>query len=496
VIWEKQSVRVILAGWSRFISSNYGKSSTLKYFCLLHFLFGALVSGAQHNSVPRIEPSDCFFTADSSYKTRCGYLVVPENREKPQGTSIKLPYIYVESNNPAKHSDPVLYTGGGPGVSSLHPVTSIARRSLLRERDYIAFEQRGTHYALPSLECEGLGEAVQNAYLGHRPVEEAVLEAARKCREKLTGQGIDLSAYNTDESAADIEDLRRLLNIDSLNLLGISYSGGLMMAVLQKYPQHIRSLILDSPLPEFVSIDEQELANFNEVLTTVLDNADSHLTQQFHSYFSGLSGKVFTIRYQLKDGRTVALNYGRSELLGIIHGKLEDYDGIKELPRIISDMINGRQEPYITAYFDAVFSGNGALSGMRLSVYCSDKMAFEDASIILQQETVMPWMAGFHVNDVYGALCDGWRVTPINASSKKPFYSNVPVLLGAGSLDDACRPFYNDLIHHYFQNSQRLLFTRRMHGPLLNSYEGDVYIGAFLNRPFERLTGQKDIEVY
>jgi len=30
----------------------------------------------------------------------------------------------------------------------------------------------------------------------------------------------------------------------------------------------------------------------------------------------------------------------------------------------------------------------------------------------------------------------------------------------------------------------------------LNSYEGDVYIGAFLNRPFERLTGQKDIEVY
>ena len=79
----------------------------------------------------------------------------------------------MESNNPAKKPDPVLYTGGGPGVSSLHPVTSIARRSLLRDRDYIAFEQRGTHFALPNLECEGSGQAVQQGYLGHRPIEDA-----------------------------------------------------------------------------------------------------------------------------------------------------------------------------------------------------------------------------------------------------------------------------------------------------------------------------------
>ena len=235
-------------------------------FCSLLLLLASLTAGAQQSNVPHIEPSDCIFTADSTYKTRCGYLVVPENREKSQGRMIKLPFIIVESNNPAKHQEPVLYTGGGPGVSSLHPVTSIARRSLLRDRDYIAFEQRGTHYALPNLECDGLGQAVQQAYLGHRPLEEVVPEVVRQCRDNLAGQGIDLSAYNTDQSAADIEDLRRLLQIDSLNLMGISYSGGLMMAVLHKYPQHIRSLILDSPLPEFINIDEQELANFNEVL--------------------------------------------------------------------------------------------------------------------------------------------------------------------------------------------------------------------------------------
>jgi pimeloyl-ACP methyl ester carboxylesterase len=466
-----------------------------KSFCPL-LLLASLTVGAQQSDVPHIESSDCIFTADSAHKTRCGYLVAPENREKPQSRMIKLPFIIVESNNPAKHPDPVLYSGGGPGVSSLHSVTSIARRALLRDRDYIAFEQRGTHYALPSLECDGLGQAIQQAYLGHRPVEALVLEAVRQCRENLVGQGIDLAAYNTDESAADIEDLRRLLRIDSLNLMGISYSGGLMMAVLHKYPQHVRSLILDSPLPEFINIDEQELANFNEALTEILDNADATLTARFRSYFSSLDGRFLTLNYSLKDGRTVVLNYGRNELLGIIHNKLEDYDGIRELPHVISDMIRGRQEPYIRAYFDEVFSGSGAVSGMRMSVYCSDKMAFEDPAIIRQQETIMPWLVGFHINDVYQFLCDCWQVKPIDSTTKKPVYSNVPVLLGAGGLDDAYRPLYNDLIHHYFPNSHRLLFTKRLHGPLLNSYEGDVYIGAFLDKPFERLVGQKDIEAY
>jgi len=467
-----------------------------KLLYLFLLVLPAVVARGQRAAVPRIESSECIYKADGALKTHCGYLVVPENRLHPRSRIIKLPFIYVESNNPAKKPDPVLYTGGGPGVSSLHPVTSISRRSLLRDRDYIALEQRGTHYASPNLECDSSGQAVQQAYLKHRPIDEAVLESVRQCHKKLLQQGVDLSAYNTDEIAADIEDLRCLLRIDSLNLMGISYSGGLMMTVLQKYPQHIRSLILDSSLPEFVNIDEQELANFNEALTTVLDSSGDGLTPRFRSYFAGLDGKVFTTNYRLKDGKLVALQYGRSELLGILHAKVEDYDGIKELPQVVSDMVDGQQERYIKAYFDGVFSGNGTLSGMRLSVYCSDKMAFEDPAIIHQQEIAMPWLAGFHVNDVDGNICKAWSVQPVDVTTKKPFYSNVPALLGAGGLDDACRPLYNDMIHHYLPNSQRLLFTKRLHGPLLNSYEGDVYIGEFLNNPSEHLAGQKDIEAY
>jgi pimeloyl-ACP methyl ester carboxylesterase len=166
-----------------------------------------------------------------------------------------------------------------------------------------------------------------------------MLQAVRQCREKLLRQGIDPADYNTDESASDIEDFRRLLKIQSINLMGISYSGGLMMAVLQKYPEHIRSLILDAPLPEFVNIDEDELTNFNEALTEVLTANDTTLSSRFQSYLSSLGENTMTIPYQLGDGSRVELSYGRPEILSVIHSKLEDYDGVQNLTEIVRDMM-------------------------------------------------------------------------------------------------------------------------------------------------------------
>lgn len=461
----------------------------------------------QKKYTPKIEPCACTFKVDSALKTRCAYLIVPENRHKPNGKTIKLPFIYVESGNPNKRKDPVLYTGGGPGASSLRSVRGSYRRALLKNRDYIAFEQRGTQFAVPCLKCDEIGEAVKKGYRNNLPIDSMVLAGVKSCRKNLLAQGIDLSAYNTDESAADIEDLRIALNIDSLNLIGISYSGGLMMAVLQKYPQHIRSLILDSPLPEFVNIDEQELTNFNEALNEVFKNcgADSsdkarygNLKEQFHQYFTSIADKAFFIRYLEKGTRDILkIKYGRNELLKIIQNTIEDYPKIKDVPYLITELIRGNHEPYIREYLNDVFAGYGGPSGMRMSVYCSDKMAYANKSLIYQQEKIQPYMAGYHVNDVYLDLCNCWQVPPIKPETKRAFYSNVPILLAAGGVDDACRPVYNDMIHHFMPNSQRLLFVKRPHAPLLNSRDGDPFISRFLDRPYQKITSDiKDILAY
>jgi hypothetical protein len=77
-----------------------------RYLILLVALSYFQVSNGQPQKtyLPKIEPCSCAFKTDSNFKTRCGYLVVPENRQKPTGKTIKLPFIYVECNNPDKKS--------------------------------------------------------------------------------------------------------------------------------------------------------------------------------------------------------------------------------------------------------------------------------------------------------------------------------------------------------------------------------------------------------
>ncbi len=448
----------------------------------------------QQKYTPKIEPCACAFKADSSLKMRCAYLIVPENRSRPQGKTLKLPFIYVESNNPNKHKDPVLYTAGGPGASSLGGVRFIHQRAFFKDRDYIAFEQRGTYNARPWLSCSEVSEAIKESYRRGLDKDSMILRGVEACRKRLTGQGIDLDAYNTLENAADIEDLRRALNIDSINLIGISYSGGLMMTVMRNYPRHIRSVILDSALPGFVNYEEDGLFNMNEAFDKLFSNCDRDSTdkvhygglrQRFHDYFTAIEGKKFHLRYLEKNHTdSIGIEYTRDELLDMLMNKLSSNRELKNIPYVITRVIAGDQKTYMSEYFDGVFAAGTSSAGMRYSMYCSEQINYADQQVIDKQNAMFPYFAHFHFNDVNHPICDCWKVKSVDPIAKTPVYSHLPVLLGSGDTDPYCRPYYNDLIHHYMPNSQRLLFTDKTHAPLLNTREGDELIAAFLAHPF------------
>ena len=454
---------------------------------------------------PSIEASACPIKVDSSFKTRCGYLIVPENREKTNGKTIKLPFILVESKNPHKKKDPLLFTTGGPGGSSLDWVTGATRHSVIADRDCIAFEQRGTRYALPNLWSSELDDAIKESYRKNLDKDSMVLEGVRRYKKALVARGIDLSGYNTDETVADIQDLLTALQIDSVNLIGGSYSGGLMLAVLQKNPSRIRSLILDSPLPTFVHIDEDEPANFNEALDVLFRHVEKdstgkalyeNLKEKFQDYFTSIGGKYFYIPY-LEKGMTDTLNiqYTRNDLLDIVENRLFDPSQIKDVPFIITELIKGNHRPYIKNHLDGIFQHGAGPSGMRISVYCADQAAYNNQDVIRQLYQAYPYMAGYHINDVYKAMCDCWQVPPIRPQTKQPFYSDKPALLSDGEMDNACRPLYIDMIHHYMPNSQRLLVIHRSH--MTGSKEMGDLIQQFLDHPYKKIVSNtKDIIAY
>ena len=451
-----------------------------------------------------IRDSACPFKIDSSFKTRCGYLLVPENRKIPNSRTIRLPFIIAYSKNPDKKKDPLLYTTGGPGGSSLGWINGATRHSLILDRDCIAFEQRGTRYAIPNLDGPELSDAIKESWRRNLDKDSMTLVGIRAFRKSLQAKGIDLAGYNTDATVDDIDDLLIALNIDSVNLFGGSYSGGLMLDVLKKDPRRIRALILDSPLPNFIPIDEDEPANFNEALRIVLERADKdsadherygNLYPKFQQYFTGIKDKTFSISYTEK-GTTNSwqIRYTSHELLEVIEGTMFNVARIKDIPSMIADMIEGHYDSYIRSYLDGIFKGNDGPNGMRLSVYCADQTAYHDERILHQMYDLYPYMRGYHINDVYRKICDCWQVPPIARETKQPFYSSVPALLVDGELDPACRPLYIDMIHHYLPNSQRLLFTFRSHMALNGDSESAMK--AFLNDPGKPLLPVKDAIAY
>jgi pimeloyl-ACP methyl ester carboxylesterase len=455
-----------------------------------------IINAQQISYTPRIENCDCAFKSDS-LKTRCAYLVVPENRSKPNGRIIKLPFIIVESNNPHKRPDPVLYTAGGPGASSLGGVKFIHEREFIKDRDYIAFEQRGTWFALPRLNCFEVSEMLKESYRKGLNRDSMVLEGVKACRKRLVAAGIDLAAYNTEENAADIEDLRRVFEIDSINLVGISYSGGLMLTMVRNYPQHVRSIVLDSPLPGFLSYDESALFNINEAFDKIFANCQrdssnkelyGDLKQRFRNYFTSIGNKEFYFMYKEKNARdSIRIRYTRDELIDFLLNILSNNQELKNAPFFMTQIISGNHSPFMIHYFDDIFRSGENANGMRYSVYCSEQLTYANEEVIKKENQIFPWLAGYHFNNVNHAICRCWDVPPENPIANSPVLSNVPALLGAGDTDPWCRPVFNDWIYHFLPNSQRLLFTDKTHGPILSTGDGDQLLAKFLDNPFQKI---------
>jgi pimeloyl-ACP methyl ester carboxylesterase len=458
---------------------------------------------AAQSYTPKTESCECQFKADKSLKTTCGYLLVPENRTKKGSRIIKLPYIIAESANPNKKKDPVLFATGGPGGSSIEAVTSIHYFSLIKDRDFIAFEQRGTKYAQPCLECPEVTEAIKQSYFQPNSKEKFVNDAVLKCRKKLIASGVDLSGYNSEESSNDLNDLINTLKLDSVNLIGMSYSGGLMPNVLRKYPNKIRSLVLDSPLPFSVNIDEDEIANFYESVHATFEflekeSADNiGLENQLKNYLLSIEGKIFeTDLIDEKTKKSLKIYYTRNDIIDLFATKIGNEDDRKSLPKLLMDLIKNQHKPHIESHLENIMKNNNPLSAMRLSVYCSDKMAYADLNIAKQQYNIHPYMKGYWSNDITPEMCKCWNVPAIKSENKKPFYSNTPALLSAGVFDAACRPVYNEILSHYLPNSQRLLFLKGSHCPLI-SLEGERFITDFLNNPSKKLeSNNNSIKVY
>ncbi|WP_426032710.1 alpha/beta hydrolase [Caulobacter sp. DWP3-1-3b2] len=175
-----------------------------------------------------------------------GFFEVPEDRRDPGSRKIRLSYVRFASTA-AKPGPPIIYLAGGPGGMATRAAGGprFPIFMALREvADVIAFDQRGT----------GLSNAIPERPAFTRPppvFTEAGLTSHFRTEFQSawvdwTKAGVAMTGYNTEQNADDIDDLRRHLGAEMVNLWGISYGTHLALSMLKRHGDRVNRVALAS----------------------------------------------------------------------------------------------------------------------------------------------------------------------------------------------------------------------------------------------------------
>jgi pimeloyl-ACP methyl ester carboxylesterase len=170
----------------------------------------------------------------------CAYLTVPLDRSGRVPGTLRLKVAM--GNNVTAPRGTLLFLSGGPGQPGAALVPRISERLAYLLDDYrlVMIDQRGTGEG--AIDCPRL-----QAEVGGSDVTPPSAEAVRECAGLL---GRTRNFYTTADTVADLEDLRRALDIPRWTIDGISYGAFVGAHYGLTYPRRVSRLVLDSVVPQ------------------------------------------------------------------------------------------------------------------------------------------------------------------------------------------------------------------------------------------------------
>ncbi|MBQ0734382.1 alpha/beta fold hydrolase [Aquimarina celericrescens] len=429
-----------------------------------------------------------------------GYLQVPEDRSKPNGKIIELPVYIFKSRSKNPKKDPIIYTVGGPGNSSMYSAPYMNYYKYLDDRDFILFEQRGTKFAKPHLACPEWGSAIDKTKgptLNQKQKDSIYINAARNCRERLLKEGNNLNMYTTVNIAADIEDLRKVLHIEKYNLLTISYSTKIAQVLLRDYPDAIRSVVMDSPLPIEVNYDEESIKNLLDSYNKLF--ADCASEPSCNQAYPDLRNRFFDFLLEkTREPLEIQILHPqqKKEITFRLKGKyfislfdLLSTSDIPNAPLMIDQIIRGDYSIIKKSLLSSLENNNnGSGIGMRLSVWCAEELPFAAQIIIQSESKKYPSIEGASSAVFDLQVCKTWNVDAVDELENKPVKSDIPVLLINGEYDPITPVRWSKQMASNLKNSFHFVFKGWLHSPTTNWSNPCAMNVAneFFNNPFQQ----------
>lgn len=379
-------------------------------------------------------------TADdgTAFVVTSGMVRVPEERAGAAAAvgTIDLAVVRVRrAVTPSRTAHVVL--AGGPGDSGINLVLGMARQggaalADLIAGDYIGIDQRGTGQSSPNLASNVLYDLPLDAAGSPDSWRTSMERAASAVAASFSARGIRLRAYNTRESADDVDDVRRALGYERITLWGRSYGSHLALATLRRHPDAIERVVLIGPegpdhtwkLPSQVDVVLQRLSEKAQL---------PHLQDQMRQVIEQLVRSPAVVETTHPVTRQpITITIGAFDLQWVTAQALGDPRAIVTLPAAYREMAAGnfqRIAPLVLLRRARL----GVESAMKhLMDLSSGATAARLARIERESSTAV---LGNAINFPGMYLGEAWGSPDLGDDFRQPVTSTVPVLILVGDLD-------------------------------------------------------------
>jgi len=381
-----------------------------------------------------------------SVPARCGRLAVPEDYERPDGTSIELAVAVVPAVAARAMPDPLFLLAGGPGQGAQEAFTGMlgAFSGIRRERDLVLVDQRGTGGS-NKLRCDFPTDALE---IEESP--ETLRELARQCLEALPG---DPRFYTTSVAVRDLEAVRAALGYERINLYGGSYGTRVAQHYARRHPDRARTVVLDGVVNPALALGASMALDADAALRAAFARCASH--PACASRYPSLEADFASLRARLDAGpvpvqlpdpvtaepREVKFTGGHLAMSARMLVYSDQTAAL--LPLFIHEaQVTGNLAPLAAQAEMILGQLQDALAyGMHNAVVCSEDLPYLDLDAV-DREALGATFLGTGMLDGLVAMCGVWPRGVVDEDLKAPLQSKVPALLLSGEFDPVTPPAY------------------------------------------------------
>ena len=395
----------------------------------------------------------------------CGSLEVLENRKAAAGRRIPLNIVVLPSLS-GERADPLFFLAGGPGqaAAQLAPQVREIFRRVLRDRDVVLVDQRGTGKSNP-LNCRSSANTLREAMES----DEQSLARLKTC---LAGYDADVRYYTTSIAMDDLDAVRAHLGYEKVNLYGGSYGTRAALVYLRRHGERVRSMILDGVAPTDMRLPLFAARDAQRALDKLLAACDADapcraaqpdLAVRVRALLARLEANPPRVR--LMHPRTGAAEEVVMEariVATIIFGALYNPLTASLVPALLTRAEENDFQGLVALGFANDGADENMSVGMQLSVICSEdapRVSAED----LARQGAGTIFGGYLLSGQVKA-CAMWPRGDVEPSYYEPVVSDVPALVLSGDVDPVTPPEWGEAVTRHLKNARHIIVPATGHG--------------------------------